>query len=72
MNTEIITGNKALAVRLGVGRTTIQAWRRKNLLSSAELCNCGRVIIYDLNKVFECLQQVNGKVTKGRPRKYTR
>ncbi len=51
-----IRGNKALAEKLGVNVMTVQKWRNDGILSSAVLADYGRVIIYDLDKVHNCLR----------------
>ncbi len=50
-----IRGNRALAEKLGVHFTTVQKWRSLGILAPATLSEFGRVIIYDLEKVYECL-----------------
>ena len=52
----IIRGNKKLAEHLGVHHQTVQAWRRKGLLAKATVAEYGRIILYDLNRVLDCLQ----------------
>lgn len=52
---ETITGNKALANVLGVHYMTVQNWRKKRILDPAILSEYGRTIIYDLEKVYQCL-----------------
>lgn len=64
MERTIIRGNKALAEKLGVTEKTVGNWRRAGVLSPATLSDFGRVIIYDLEKVFECLN--HQKVKPGR------
>lgn len=61
---ETITGNKALAETLGVHFNTIQNWKKSGTLAPAILCEYGRTIIYDLEKVYECLNYK--KVSRGR------
>ncbi|MBD5183972.1 MAG: DUF3853 family protein [Bacteroidales bacterium] len=56
MERTLIKGNKALAETLGVHFQTVQQWRSKGLLKDATMVERGRVIIYDLDKVFECLK----------------
>lgn len=60
MERTTIRGNRALAEELGVHFNTVQNWRKLGILKAATLCEYGRVIIYDLEKVYECLnhQQV--------------
>ncbi len=55
MERTIIRGNKALAEKLGVTQKTVGNWRRAGVLTQATLSDFGRTIIYDLEKVFECL-----------------
>lgn len=64
MERTTIRGNKALANALGVHYMTIQGWRKKKVLDPAILVEYGRVIIYDLEKVYECLR--HSKVKQGR------
>lgn len=55
MERTTIRGNRALADKLGVHFNTVQKWRNQGTLKPATLCEYGRVIIYDLDKVYECL-----------------
>lgn len=55
MDRTTIRGSKALAAKLGVSQETIRKWRRDGVLAQATLSDFGRVIIYDLGKVYECL-----------------
>ena len=64
MNRTIIRGNKALADKLGVTQRTICNLRRAGVLAPATLSDFGKIIIYDLDKVFECLN--HKKVKPGR------
>ena len=66
MRRETVKGNKQLAKELGVSRDTVQEWRKRGILAPAVLADIGRIIIYDMEKVYECLH--NRKVTRGRPR----
>lgn len=50
-----IRGNKELAKRLQVSERTIGSWRQRGILDAATLSYYGRVIVYDLDKVYECL-----------------
>ncbi len=50
-----IRGNKALAAKLGVSPWTVCKWRKSGILKPATLSEFGRVIIYELDKVYECL-----------------
>ena len=61
---EIVKGNKTLALKLGVHPQTVQKWRRAGILAPAVLAEHGRVIIYDLQKVFECLDHKQLKFKK--------
>lgn len=61
MERTLITGNKALAERLGVHFQTVQGWRKKGILAPATLSEYGRTIIYDLDRVFECLHHKRAK-----------
>lgn len=53
---QLITGNKALSEALGVSRRTIQSWRKEGILAQATVSDIRRIIIYDLDKVLQCLQ----------------
>lgn len=64
MERTLITGNKALAERLGVSPVTVWHWRKAGVLAQATLSDFGRTIIYDLEKVFECLNHT--PVKRGR------
>lgn len=55
MERTIVRGNTALAEKLGVSLATVKIWRRRGVLKSATVADYGRVIIYDLDKVLECL-----------------
>ena len=61
MEVTTIKGNKALAEALGVHANTVLTWRRKGVLQNATLADYGRTIIYDLNKVYECLHHQQAK-----------
>lgn len=52
----LIRGNKGLAKTLGVTTRTVQAWRAKGLLKSATVVDRSRVIVYNLDEVFNCLK----------------
>lgn len=55
MERTTIRGSKALAERLGVSRWTVYQWHKEGILKSAILSEFRRIIIYDLEKVYECL-----------------
>lgn len=55
MKRETVTGNKALAGELGVSSKTVQNWKKAGVLRPAILSEFGRTIIYDLDKVYYCL-----------------
>lgn len=55
MSRETITGNKALALEIGVSSRTIGMWKAEGILDKAIISNFRRTIIYDLEKVYECL-----------------
>ena len=55
MDRMIIRGNKALAYALSVHHNTVYNWKKSGVLDKAILSEYGRVIIYDLDKVFQCL-----------------
>lgn len=63
-----IKGNKALAKALGVHPVTICKWRRRGLLAKATLVDFNRTILYDLEKVYECLN--HRPVSPGRKASY--
>lgn len=50
-----IKGNKALAAELGVSPWTIWSWKAAGILDRAIISEFRRTIIYDLEKVYECL-----------------
>lgn len=54
-NRTIIKGNNGLARELGVHCKTVQGWRKKGILAKATVAEYGRVILYDLELVLECL-----------------
>ena len=64
MERTIVRGNKELAKTLGVHHQTVQGWRNKGLLKNATVAEYGRVILYDLGKVLECLN--HKQVKRGR------
>lgn len=51
----VIRGNKNLAKKLKVSERTVGSWRQRGILDKAMLSYYGRVIFYDLDKVYECL-----------------
>lgn len=55
MERNIIKGNRALAAALGLHYQTIQNLRKRGVLKKATLSDFGKIIIYDLDKVMECL-----------------
>lgn len=59
-----VKGNIKLAEALGVHKMTIQKWKKEGLLNDAMVVNFRRTIIYDLDKVYQCLQYK--PLTKGR------
>lgn len=61
-----IKGNKALAGELGVDEQTVGLWKKKGLLDPAIKGEYGRIVYYDLDKVYECLR--HSKVKAGRPK----
>lgn len=63
---ETVRGVKGLAERLGVHKCTVQKWRNMGVLDKATVADYGRVIIFDFDKVCECLQHHSSK--PGRPR----
>ena len=64
MERTTVRGNRALADKLGVHFNTVQNWRKNGVLAPAILSEFGRIIIYDLDKVFECLNHT--PVKRGR------
>lgn len=64
---KFVRGNKALAEYLGVSPLTVCEWKGKGLLDDAIKAEYGRVIIYDVEKVMNCLK--HGKLKPGRKRK---
>lgn len=67
MARDIVRGNKALAERLGVSLATIAKWRQTGLIDNGVAAEYGRVIIYDVDMVLNCLKYRT--VKPGRPRK---
>ncbi len=65
-NKNLIRGNKALALMLGVHPQTVQKWRKEGLLAPAIVAEFRRIIIYDITKVLDCLR--HDKVAPGRPK----
>lgn len=55
MRRETIKGNKNLAAAIGVSRGTIWIWKSSGILDKAIISEFRRTIIYDLEKVYECL-----------------
>ncbi len=55
MKRTTIRGNKALALEIGVSPWTISMWKAEGILDNAIVSNFRRTIIYDLEKVYECL-----------------
>lgn len=64
-----ITTTKALAAHLGVSRATVHKWKKSGILDKAILSQYGRIIIYDLDKIYTCLN--HRPPAKGRPHKNT-
>ena len=62
----LITGVHRLAKALDVSHTTVYGWRRKGVLDAATVAEYGRIIIFDLEKVLQCLHHTKAK--PGRPR----
>ena len=61
MERTIIKGNTSLANKLGVHRKTVDNWRKKGVLAKATISEYGRIILYDLELVFECLHHEPAK-----------
>lgn len=57
----IIRGNRTLAKVLGVHYMTVQNWRKNGVLKKGTVAEYGKVIIYDLDKVLECLHHTTVK-----------
>lgn len=55
MKRTTVTGNKALAEALNVSPWTVWNWKSSGILDRAILSEFRRTIIYDLEKVYECL-----------------
>lgn len=55
MERTTVKGSRELARKLGVHYMTVQGWRNKGILAPATLAEYGRTIIYDFDKVLECL-----------------
>lgn len=70
MERTTIRGNSALAQKLGVSRETVQEWRKEGVLAPATLVEFRRVIIYDLDLVYECLR--NRPKRQGRQKEFRR
>lgn len=51
----LIKSNKALAKEIGVSERTITSWRSEGILAPAIVSDFRRTIIYNLEKVYECL-----------------
>ncbi len=64
MERTTIRGNRALAEKLGVHFNTVQNWRKEGILAPAILSEYRKTIIYDLEKVYECLHHT--PVKRGR------
>lgn len=56
MERTIIRGNKALAKELGVSERTVVSWKSKRILDKGIIAERGRIILYDLDKVLDCLK----------------
>lgn len=56
MGRTIIRGNKALAKELGVSERTVVSWKTKRILDKGIIAQRSRVILYDLDKVLDCLK----------------
>lgn len=61
-----IRGNKCLAEWLGVCEWTVCQWKTQGVLDNAIKSEYGKVIIYDTEKVMECLKHKTLK--PGRPK----
>ena len=61
MERTLINGNKALADKLNVTPKTIYNWKKCGVLAESIVANYGRTIIYDLDKVLECLHHKPAK-----------
>lgn len=44
-----------MAEKLSVSTRTVQKWRKARVLDEAIISHIGRIIIYDLEKVYRCL-----------------
>ena len=63
-----IRGSKALAAELRVSQETVRKWRKEGVLRPATLVDFRRVIIYDLEKVYECLNHRSVWQSRGQMR----
>lgn len=59
-----IKGNKALAEEIGISLKTLYNWKREGILEPAVVFHYRRTIVYNLEKVFECLK--HRPVSRGR------
>ena len=50
-----VKGEKKLAARLDVHVNTVRKWKNGGILDRAMLSRYGRITIYDLEIVYECL-----------------
>ncbi|MBD5427517.1 MAG: DUF3853 family protein [Treponema sp.] len=60
-NRILVRSSKELAKLLCVSRNTISRWRNLGILEDATVVDYGRTLIYDLEKVYECLNRVGRK-----------
>lgn len=52
-----LRGHKALAEFFGVSLRTVTKWRAEGVIDDALIVNHGRILIYDTDKVEECLRR---------------
>ena len=60
-NRILVRSSKELAKLLCVSRNTISRWRNLGILEDATIVDYGRTLIYDLEKVYECLNRAGRK-----------
>ena len=60
-----VTGVAKLAEALGLHKNTVSKYRSQGILQPAILSEYRRVVIFDLDKVYECLN--HKPVSSGRP-----
>lgn len=56
---QLVKGNKELAHCLQVSERTISSWKSEGLLNNAIVGQLRRTILYDLDKVYQCMNHHN-------------